>query len=281
MLNSSANNYQYLFLGGILGEVLELPIVGNYLKENEKILCEMGVTDIKCLTLNSINSAHRNAKKLVEIMQKEYSQKNKKFIIFSHSKACLETLLALKRDFSFFNKTVERIICVQPPFKGSDVLDNPVFSPLLKAWPGLRSLKKDFYTDHLQKGLVENKEHHQFLKERVLVIKTYKRLSRDVSWIIRPVHFVMKRSGAKSDGLLKLNEQVLPFAEYSEITMELDHSDLFTSERLSKKNKEFRKDMMVQLINASVERNANEVLSSGTEDIIPTRFNNSEIHLVT
>ncbi|MFP5385807.1 MAG: hypothetical protein ACLGHN_06980 [Bacteriovoracia bacterium] len=281
MLNSSANSYQYLFLGGILGEVLELPMVGNYLKENERILRDMGITDIKCLTLNSINSAHRNAKKLIEIMQKEFAKTNKKFIIFSHSKACLETLLALKRDFSFFEKTVERIICVQPPFQGSGVLDKPLFSPLLKAWPGLKSLKKGFYTDHLQKELVDNEKHHRFLKEKVLVIKTYKRRSRDVSWIIRPVHFVMKRAGSKSDGLLALHEQVLPFAEYSEITMELDHSDLFTSERLSKKKREFRQDMMVQLINASIDRVESEVLSSGTENIIPTRFNNSEIHLVT
>lgn len=250
MLRSEAHNFQYVFMGGIMGEFLELPLVGNYLRENETILREMGIKDIHSFTLNSVNSAHRNAKKLLEKLRRLFLIHRKKFIIFAHSKACLETLLALKSDFNFFKDAVEKVICVQPPFQGSEVLETKIFRPFLKAWPGLNSLKKDFYTELFKKEIVGHPERHAFLKERVLVIKAFKPRSRDVSWIIRPVHFVMKRTGSASDGLLKLSEQEIPKAEYTEMILEMDHSDLFTSKRLSKKDSAFRRDLMVSLINS-------------------------------
>jgi hypothetical protein len=271
MLKSEANNFHYIFLGGILGEILELSIVGNYLKENEKILKEMGMDHVNYYTLNSINSAHKNSKKLLDILSTHFLKTNKKFIIFAHSKACLEVLVALKRNFNFFNNCVERIICVQPPFQGSETLEIPVLNPLLKAWPGLNSLRKNFYSELFQEELVNNPERHAYMKERLLVIKAYKRNSRDVTWILRPVHFVMKRTGNKSDGLLKLSEQEIEGAQYSEVVMEMDHSDLFTSTKLSKKNNEFRKTMMISLINSSL-------LSA--EDVVPAGLNDTEISFV-
>lgn len=271
MLKAEANNFHYIFLGGILGEILELSIVGNYLKENKRILKDMGVDHVDYYTLNSINSAHKNSKKLLDILSSHYLKTNKKFIIFAHSKACLEVLVALKRNFNFFNTCVERIICVQPPFKGSETLDMPVLNPLLKAWPGLNSLRKDYYSELFQKELVGNPERHAYIKNRLLVIKAFKRNSRDVSWILRPVHFVMKRTGNKSDGLLKLSEQEIEKAEYAEVVMEMDHSDLFTSTRLSKKDNQFRKTMMISLINGSL---------FSSEEEIPAGFHDSEISFV-
>lgn len=110
------------------------------------------------------------------------------------------------------------------------------------------------------------------------MIRTFKTRSRDVSWIIRPTHFIFKRSGSQSDGLLKLSEQVLPFAQYTDIILEMDHSDLFTSRRLSKQDRDFRKNLMVNLINTSIERNETvEDSEFSFEDVIPTRLNNPEI----
>lgn len=271
MLKAEANNFHYIFLGGILGEILELSIVGNYLKENEKILKDMGIDHVNYYTLNSINSAHKNSKKLLDILSTHYLKTGKKFIIFAHSKACLEVLVALKRNFNFFSNCVERIICVQPPFKGSETLEMPVLNPLLKAWPGLNSLRKNFYSDLFEKEIVSNPERHAYIKSRLLVIKAFKRRSRDVTWILRPVHFVMKRTGNKSDGLLKLSEQEISKAEYAEVVMEMDHSDLFTSTRLSNKDNQFRKTMMVSLINGSL---------LGSEEEIPAGLNDSEISFV-
>jgi hypothetical protein len=278
MLSSRANEFQYFFFGGLLGEILELPMVGDYLNENKRILCEMGIKDIHCMTLNSFYSAHRNAKNLVDILRKEFSQRQKKIIIFSHSKGCLEVLLGLLRDFEFFNRAVERIICVQPPFQGSDVLDTKLLQPLLKAWPGLNSLRKDFYTELFRDKLVAKEERNRFLKEKVLVIRSFKTRSQDVSWVIRPIHFLFKKTGSENDGVLKLSEQVLPFAKYTDMVLEMDHSDLFTSHKLSNESREFRKSLMVKLINMSIGRSEEvDELEFGFEDVIPTRFNNPEI----
>ncbi len=271
MLRTEANRFQYVFMGGILGEILELPVVGNYLRENEKILRELGVQDIHTMTLSSFNSAHRNAGKLMEVLRSKYATSEKKFIIFSHSKACLEVLLALGKEFDFFRSAVERIICVQPPFKGSEVLEAPILKPLLKAWPGLASLTKDCYTEFFQRELVAVPERSAFLRDRVTVIRTFKARSRDVAWAIRPFHYVMKRAGARSDGLLTLDEQTISRAPYRELVLEMDHSDLFTSSRLSTEDSAFRRSLMVTLINSSL-------LSS--EDVIPARLHDPEVRFV-
>jgi hypothetical protein len=81
----------------------------------------------------------------------------------------------------------------------------------------------------------------------------------------------MKRAGAHSDGLLTLDEQTISRAPYRELVLEMDHSDLFTSSRLSTEDSSFRRGLMVTLINSSL-------LSS--EDVIPARLNDPEFRFV-
>lgn len=255
MLKSEAHQYQYLFLGGILGEVLELPFVGNYLKENKILLEQQGVTDIHCHTLNSFKSADDNAHTLNELIVARYLKSKKKLIIFCHSKACLEALLAVNVDLILFKKAVHRIICVQPPFQGSSVLDGFLLKQICRTWPGLKSLSKNAYSKKLSLELLGDADKHAYLEKHLLVIKAYSPRSRDVSWIIRPSHFIMKRTGKPNDGLVELNDQVLPEAKFRELEMEMDHSDLFTSKRLSSKGSEFRLNLMVKIINAETALN--------------------------
>ena len=251
MLKSDANHYQYLFLGGILGEILELPFVGNYLKVNKEILEKEGITHIDYKTLSSLRSAHKNAIELNEIIESKFIKNKKKLIIFCHSKACLEVLLGLKRDILLFKKTVHQIICVQPPFMGSTMMGSLPLRQVSRVWPGLNSLNKNFYTDFFQNEIVNNEEKHNYIKDHLLVVRGYRKRSRDVAWIIRPSHFVMKRTGTMTDGLVSYEEQVIPNAQYKEQSMEMDHSDLFTSGLLSNMTADFRKKMMVDLINSS------------------------------
>lgn len=255
MLNSNANDYQYLFLGGILGEILELPFVGNYLKENKAILEEEGLTDVDYKTLSSLRSAHRNARELNELIESKYLKNRKKIILFCHSKACLEVMVAIKRDVLLFQKMVHRVICVQPPFQGSSMMNTFPLKQATKAWPGLKSLSQNFYSDFFQEELVKNEEKHEYIKKHLLVIRSYRSRSRDVSWIIRPSHFIMKRTGNLGDGLVNYEEQIIPNAEYEEKVMEMDHSDLFTSGILSNMSSEFRKGLMHDLVNSSLESN--------------------------
>lgn len=254
MLTPAAHNYQYYLLGGILGEILELPFVGNYLKENEQLLRDLGVEDIRALTLSSLRSAEVNARTLLRLMREDYQNLGKKIVIFAHSKACLEVLLALCEDHDFFDEAVERIVCVQPPFQGSVYLENKFLRPVLKIWPGLRSLRHHEYTDVFVDDLVYHDDRSTYLRDRLLVIRAYKSRSRDVSWILKPTHFLMRRRGDMSDGLVPFDDQDLPFADYEELILEMDHSDLFTSTRLSNRDSDFRRKLMVDLINSWINR---------------------------
>lgn len=249
MLNSNPDNFQYLFLGGIMGEILSLPFVGNYLRENESILEEMGINDYRSITLNSFHSADKNALALKEILLKQSTLCSKPIIIIGHSKACIEMILCLKDNLELFTDCVHKMICVQPPFLGSSLMEESLISgPLEIFWPGLKCLTKSHYASCYESHLTNNQEILSYLKERLLVVKGHKEFSKEVSWIIKPSHYLMKLKGLKSDGLVVLCDQTLPMAEYKEILMDMDHSDLFTSTLLSKKSKEFRRETMKTLI---------------------------------
>lgn len=253
MLNSEAHHYQFLFLGGILGEFLELPFVGNYLKENVAILKELGVEHVDFKTLSSLKSADSNSYELNELIESKYIKNKKKIILFCHSKACLEALHALEKDLLLFEKCVHRIICVQPPFLGSKLLKSGAVKKVSTIWPGLKSLTEGHYRSFYEEKIAANAAINQYLKERLLVVKGSSTRSRDVAWIIRPSHFLMKRfSGAKNDGLVGLQEQTIPNVEYAETQLEMDHSDLFTAGILSGKDNAFRTNVMRDLINSSV-----------------------------
>ncbi len=250
MFKDESHKYQYLFLGGILGEILSLNFVGNYLKENKKILRAAGLNNAETMTLNSLKSAAQNAKTLTNVILNK-SSLDKKIIIFAHSKACLEVILCLKDNLPLFQKNVHKIICVQPPFQGSSLFEELSFlSPLGSVWPGLKSLKKNFYSEILFKEFTSNVEIQDYIKNNLLVVKGYK--EKNVSWIIKPSHRFLRQKGRASDGLVILEDQVIPFSNYKEIIMEIDHSDLFTSTLLSNQSTKFRERIMKDLINWAV-----------------------------
>lgn len=86
----------------------------------------------------------------------------------------------------------------------------------------------------------------------------------------------MKRTGNANDGLLKYSEQVIPSAEYEEMVLEMDHSDLFTSKRLSRNRTWFRRDMMVNLINSTLAKSS----TLGAEEVVPAGLDDSEVGLI-
>lgn len=251
MLKSDANYYQYFFFGGILGEILELPFVANYLRENKKLLNEMGIQDVGHKTLNSFRSADHNARLVKQIINQQYKRNKKPLIIFCHSKGCLEVLLAIKDDLKYFDRKVHHIFCVQPPFQGSAVAHHFPFKFASEFWPGLKCLHKSYYSEILDNHFVKNTANHDFLKKRVVVVRGYKEFSREVSWVIMPSHFILRRKGP-NDGLVHFEDQQIPEAQYRELVLELDHADLFTSRRLSKKSNDFKRGLMAKLINWSL-----------------------------
>ena len=250
MLRPEANDFQYLFLGGIMGEFLALPFVGNYLKVNRRILRKLGVKNIECMTLNSYKSAQDNAQSVTTLINRLYKKHKKPLVIMGHSKACLEIIISMMENLPVFQEKVKKIICVQPPFQGSSVFEKYDFLKHANPfWPGLKCLESNHYSELFSEKLVSNKHAQDYMRDHLLVIRGFKADSRNVSWIIRPSHFVMKRTGHFNDGLVKLKDQIIPFAEYKEIVMDMDHSDMFTSTLLSNRSDDYRKKVMSDLIN--------------------------------
>jgi uncharacterized protein YqgQ len=134
---------------------------------------------------------------------------------------------------------------------GSSVMESFPLRQISKAWPGLKSLRKNFYSKLFQNEIVDNEEKHDYIKNHLVVVRSFREKTSDVSWIMRPSHFIMKRAGSVTDGLVSFQEQMIPNAKYEEKVMEMDHSDLFTSGILSGMTSDFRKNMMVSLINGS------------------------------
>jgi hypothetical protein len=272
MLRPEANDCQYLFLGGILGEVLSLPFVGNYLKINRKIVRDLGVEHIECLTLNSYKSAIDNSQTLVRVIEQLHKKHEKPLVIVGHSKGSLEIILGMMDHLPIFKEKVKKVICVQPPFQGSSVVGKLNFlkyaNPL---WPGLKCLEANHYSEMFAEKLITNPEAQSYMRDHLLVIRGHKSRSRNVSWIIRPSHFMLKRSGHSSDGLVTLKDQIIPFAEYQEVVMDIDHSDIFTSTLLSNRNDDFRKEIMSNLINWVIDSG----LPTFSDDNIVQSFVNS------
>lgn len=269
-----AKDYNYLFLGGILGEILSLPFVGNYLKINLTILNHLGVPkeQLSQTTFSSFSSSEVNAKKILKACKQNFRKNGKKTIVVAHSKAGVEVLLCVLQDLAESKAYIHKVICSQAPFRGSSLFVNrqkTLFDllsyNLLKSLcfiPGVKCLDRDYYTDLISEQIMTDKETRDFIQDHFLVIRSYKTNPAEVSWILKLSYLSMAKSNQYSDGLVTNRDQIIPYAKYREITLDIDHSDLFTSPLLSTKSNTFRTEYMVTLID--------EVLSESSAAEIQT-----------
>jgi len=243
------NRYQYLFLGGILGEALEKKYIGNYLVENCEELKKLGVLNTTYKTLSSKKSAKENAKTLLEILNNHYQKHKKKIILFAHSKACLEAILAIKENKKVYTEIVEKTILTQPPLKGAPYFNKGFTKVLDKTWPGFSCLTKDYYKNEIEEVLIHDQSLKEYIRKNILVIKGYKDNISDVSWIIKLPFLMCKTLGDYSDGLVRLKDQGLEREYYQTITLNIDHSDLYCSTKLSNISSNTRNKIFFQIFN--------------------------------
>jgi hypothetical protein len=262
---AKANDYQYLILGGIMGEVLALPLAGNYLRENKKIMIKNGIDakNIHIKTLNSFKNAYENSHKLSTLLKNLYAKNKKKIILIAHSKACLESLICVGNHFEEVKETLHKMICVSPPFKGSSLFtkrenhwfDKASFSFLEKVqevMPGVKSLTPNYYSEFFQERIVKVDPINKFVSENLLVIKGSSNSNAEVSWAIKPSHKMLEMYGKYSDGLVTLEDQMIDNLEYQQVVINMDHGDLFTSSLLSSKSRRFRTDHMRFMVNWAI-----------------------------
>jgi len=259
MTHGSLNHYQYLFVGGILGEILASKHVGSYFDETAKLLREDGARDVHVHFPNSLRSAEANARELIGLIQALTKSTPKKLILFCHSKGCLEAVLALIEDPELFEARVHRIFCVQPPFSGSSLMErrpglkrsrvlSVAFKGGAKLWPGLRSLQKDAYSSFFRETAATRPATARLIEDLVVTVKGAKFERERVAWVLKLSHRILHAYGESTDGLLSLRDQDLPGFKVRELKVPMDHSDLFTSAKISKENLEFKRQVLTQML---------------------------------
>ncbi len=233
------DEYSYIFLGGILGEILSLPFVGDYLKENKKILVDLGVDEnsILCTTPNSFRDAKSNLpllkKKIISLVEKN----NKKAIVFAHSKACLEILHLIIDDIDFSRRYLKHVYCVGAPLKGSSLFKNnsiglfnylsyPILNFFALFIPGVRCLSPNFYTAFFKEEIQSNQAVYDFLNSNFCQIKTATTKNKNVPKVIRLSHLLLLKNHSSNDGLVTIEDQGLDTIKLPYIELEADHSDL-------------------------------------------------------
>jgi len=111
--------YQFVFVGGILGEMLKLNFVASYFEDSKKILQSLGAQETYIYQPNSLYAAQENSHQLVSFLNRLYKTNQKKIVLICHSKGCLEALASLARYPAIMDRVIQKVFCVQPPFKGS------------------------------------------------------------------------------------------------------------------------------------------------------------------
>jgi sterol desaturase/sphingolipid hydroxylase (fatty acid hydroxylase superfamily) len=266
------NQYQYLFLGGILGEILELPFVGQYFRPNRDILIANGVCpkSICIKTPNSLKSAQDNIPKLKKLVQNLYRENGgKKIIVFAHSKACLEAFFLLEALADERESMIQSVICSGATFNGSPLFNRrhnhwfDTFSYYFIKWgskviPGTSCLAPGHYSAKIKQLAEHNKTLRAFIKERFLIIKGHKQAPQSVAPILKLSHHILALAGHKNDGLVAYQDQYLPYFDYTELDLIMDHSDLYTANltMMSNERESFRVSQMNSLLDWAINTNS-------------------------
>jgi hypothetical protein len=254
-----ASQYQYLFVGGILGEVLSLSFVASYFKETQSLLEAQGAKHVTIYQPNSFKTAEDNARELSAEITRLWQTNGQQVILFCHSKGCLEAMFSLLESPDLFRTAVHRVFCVQPPFKGSSLTEkrpgvlrsrivNRAYRASAKVWPGIRCLKKNAYTSYFEKMSQNRSDLVALVAEKVVTVKGAKYDAERVAWILKVSHQLLWQGGNETDGLLSLRDQEMPGFKVQEVKIPMDHSDLFTSAKISNEDRAFKSRVLNQLL---------------------------------
>ncbi len=259
MTHGSLDQYQYLFVGGILGELLSLPFVASYFRETEALLRARGARHVTIYQPHSFRSAEDNAEALTREVMRLWKAHGKQIILFCHSKACLEAVLAMIARPGVFETSVHRVFCVQPPFRGASLIErrpgvtttrvvSRVYSASSKVWPAIRCLRKNAYTSRFERLARTRPDLQKLIEEKVVTVKGAKYQSERVAWVLKFSYGLLREGGEEADGLLSLRDQEMPGFKVREVKIPMDHSDLFTSASISKENRAFKEQILERLL---------------------------------
>jgi hypothetical protein len=237
--------YQFVFVGGILGEMLKLNFVASYFEDSKNILKALGAQETYIFQPNSLFTAEENSQAFVSYLNQLFKTNQKKIVLICHSKGCLEALASLVHYPAIMERIVQKVFCVQPPFKGSALTEfySQTYKVSSKLWPGLRSLGRDAVQAMLKEIPAAQKK---MIEHKMIIVKGAK--PEKIAWILKVSHKKLAKRGVVSDGLLSLDDQELEGYNLSQLTIPMDHSDLFTSKVITRASMQFKTQVLSNLM---------------------------------
>lgn len=258
-------NHQFLFIGGILGELLSLPGGGSYFKTCMRVI-ENRYENPLCFRYMppTPNKSSLNAKKIKEKVEDLYRANQKPVIIISHSKGCQECLYLALSAPELFDQKLKGVTFVQGSFLGSSLIEillgekrelssfYKVTGSILKLIPAIQDLRLNAMSrefKNLSQSL-SDLERSQ-LEAKMLNIKSVFKKGQKLAWILKLGHFYYSQYfKVESDGLVSYDQQTLPFLTVKTIEFTGDHSHLFTSWPIASSNLSDREAKTEKLLEA-------------------------------
>ena len=254
---------QFLFVGGILGEVLSLPGGGSYFKTNiDYIKKEYKNPHCYRYMPPSPNKTSHNAQKILNKIKLIYQKNKKPVVIIAHSKGCQECLYLALIENEIFKSKVLGIAFIQGSFLGSSLIEillgkvektSSFYSfsgKLLKHIPAINDLRTGAMYEEF-KTLVDrlSEQERGLLERRLLNIISVHQKDKRLAHILKlGFSYYENLYALESDGLVSREQQQIPFLKVRNIEFKGDHSFLFTSWPVASSTSSQRKEETDRLL---------------------------------
>ena len=227
VLPVDADNYVYLFAGGLFSNVIPAPLYGD---QNMAALSAQGL-DVRRIPLDTAQGVRHNARTVRDAVLAA-SKTGKQVVLIGHSKGGLDSAAALALYPELKDKT-RALITIQSPYGGSPMADDIIENPVLKQLG--TSIVKDIFHGSTRSGLdLRYGARQKFLAAHPLpagipVISMASSQLSPLSPLFSTEEYLRQRYGLASDGLVAPVDAMVPGSRT--VTLEgLDHGDATLSQ---------------------------------------------------
>jgi endonuclease/exonuclease/phosphatase family metal-dependent hydrolase len=219
------SDLQVVAVGGILGEVLALRWLGNYMKCLEPVFSRiLPAATFKIVQSRFFHSVDFGGERVANTVRDTYLFQGRRSVLIGHSRGALECLSAIVKNPDLIRlEMIEKIILLAPPIKGTPVSD--FLALWLRRLTGIRvraldELRTNFFSDsNWTTG-------DPVLQARIRSITHLIRYQAPVSelcWALTLPGKLLARLNAPNDGMTPVLSQTLPWSPEIQTTRPVHH----------------------------------------------------------
>jgi|GEM_PF-6469017 len=239
-----------VLVGGIYGEFLSLPFVGNYMKPIAQALqSSLNIKNVTYIQPHFWQCRDQVSLSISNEVKRAKCLRGLDSLVVAHSKGATDVLFSIwDRPEIFLTSALRGLLLLSPPLKGSFMASwihrkAPLFSQLL-------GIDKLTHQNSFEKLVTSCKDQalKNLLKEKVISVATQEESTSSVTWIIRASHWFSKKKGHTSDGLLTEDEQKIDVPMLATYTHRSHHGYLTNEKRISKMSGQERSQVFQNIV---------------------------------